>query len=142
MIKIVGAWELGWNTPIMEYDLWAFPLRDFGIDEWIMTPVSGINKPRVIEVHQLSDAIKNNPKLTPVYIDEKGEIPLTEFEHPKDALYILGKANYSPWVSQGKQGISVRIETPASKGLLWPHQAVSIVLYDRMKKESGSNNNR
>ena len=132
MIKVVGCWELGWSTPIMEFDLWTYPMRDFGVDELIMTPVSGIDA-RVVEFKTVPDVIAANPDLVPVYIDEDADTELCHFQHPPDALYILGKANYSPYACTGKQGIAVRVETK-EHGLLWPHQAASIVLYDRYMK--------
>ena len=132
MIKVVGCWELGWSTPIMEFDLWTYPMRDFGVDELIMTPVSGIDA-RVTEFKTVNEAITANPNLTPVYIDEDAKQGLVDFRHPHDALYILGKANYSPYAAVGKKGVSVRVETK-EHGLLWPHQAACIVLYDRYAK--------
>ena len=42
MIKVAGHWELSWNAPIKEVELWNFPLRDFNVSEWYMWPVSGI----------------------------------------------------------------------------------------------------
>ena len=132
MIKVVGCWELGWSTPIMEFDLWTYPLRDFGVDEFIMTPVSGIDA-RVAEFKTIQDAIDANLELTPVYIDEDADQELLHFQHPPNALYILGKAGYSPYSTVGKQGVAVRVETK-DHGLLWPHQAASIVLYDRYMK--------
>ena len=130
MIKVAGCWELGYNTPIMEYDLWHFPLRDFGVDEFIMTPVSGINK-KVTEYKLVQDAIDANPTLIPVFVDEKGSTELEDFEHPEDVLYILGNAGNTQYKNKG---FSVKVKTIANKGLLWPHQAICIVLYDRIKK--------
>lgn len=131
MIKVAGVWELGWNTPIMEYDLWKFPMRDFGVDEWYMAPISGIQKGNITEVAFIKDAIHLNPDFTPVCIDENGTTDLEEFTHPENALYLLGKAGGSP---NADSGFSVRIPTKENKGLLWPHQAICIVLYDRLKK--------
>ena len=134
MIKVAGVWELGWNTPLFEYDLWAFPLRDFGVDEWYMTPVSGIRKKWITELGSLEEAFTLNPDLTPVYLDEAGETDLQEFEHPTDTLYICGKAGYSPWRAHGATGKSLKIKTVLDNGLLWPHQCVVLALYDRMVK--------
>jgi hypothetical protein len=134
MIKVAGVWELGWNTPILEVNLWQFPLRDFGVSEWYMAPVSGIANKKVTEIAGINEAIELNPDLTPVYVDELGEEPLKDFEHPEDVLYIFGKAAFSPWASNGKRGRSIRIETAEDKALLWPHQCACLVLYDRMVK--------
>jgi len=140
MIKVVGCWEFGWNTPFMESNLWRFPLSDFGVDEWIMTPVSGIKSSKVIEFEDIVSVIDSNPELTVVFIDEEGETSLSDYCHPENALYILGRASYSPFKTLKERGESVRIETCKNKGLLWGHQAAGIVLYDRMKKYGNNNN--
>ena len=137
IIRVAGSWELGWNTPIKEVDLWETMLRDFDVEEWYMEPVSGIVGHSVQEVASLEGLVEEHRTLkTPiVFIDEKGKTPLADFKHPKNVLYVLGKASYSPLQALGRDGdMSVRIETPAQAALLWPHQAVAIMLYDRMKK--------
>lgn len=126
MVKVAGVWERGWITPIKEYDLWAFPLEEFQVDEFIMTPVSGIARD-VKEYISLEKAIVSNKKLTPVYVTEKGEFELEDFEHPLDALYIFGKVGFDP----SGPGNSVRISTPNGTGGIWPHQAACIVLRHR-----------
>jgi len=133
MVKVVGMWEFGWNTPILEYDIWEAPLREFGVDEWCMCPVSGINR-KITEKATIQEFINENSELTLVFLDEKGEIKLSEFEHPKNALYVLGKANFSPLLNFGKGNLSVTIETQSGTGLPWAHQIISIALYDRLKK--------
>lgn len=132
MIKVAGIWELGWNAPIKEYDLWSFALRDFRVDEWIMTPISGIQKD-VVEMQSIHGVIACDSTIAPVFIDENGEVELQDFVHPVDALYILGNTGQS-LMKNYEHMLSVRIQTPEGKGLLWPHQAICIVLYDRMLK--------
>ena len=133
MIKVVGVWEQGWNAPLSEFPLWDFPLRSFDVDEFCMTPVSGIAA-RVTEAATIEDVIAANPGLVPVYIDENGAEDLATFDHPEDALYILGKAGYSPWKAHGEKGRSLRIETSVGGGMMWPHQCVTMALHDRMVK--------
>lgn len=134
MIKVAGIWELGYSAPLVEFDVWQFMLRDFGVDQWIMTPVSGIAQP-IHEVAAMEDAISENPELTPVFVDEKGKTTLKDFEHPANALYLFGKASYSPFTALAQEGeCSIRVETVNNQGLLWPHQAAAIVLYDRLMK--------
>jgi len=133
-VSIAGMWELGWNTPISEIELWHLMLRDFGVDKFYMTPVSGIKSSKVIEMTTLEDIIEANKDKTIVYVDERSETELSDFKHPENALYVFGKANYSPFMADMKEGdMSVKIKTIENKGLLWPHQAASIVLYDRIK---------
>jgi hypothetical protein len=131
MVVVAGIWESGWNTPIKEFDLWHYPLRDFGVDELAMTPVSGIATNKVREFHSVEDIIQHY-ELPVVICSEKGEVELGEFEHPKDALYLFNRT--SGGVLPGNHDYSIRIETKQNKGLLWGHQAASIILYDRFKK--------
>lgn len=133
MIKVVGTWEFGYSTPLAEFDQWNFPLRDFGCDEFIMWPVTGIQK-KVTEYNTLDEALDANPDLTVVCVDENGAIPLAHFEHPENAIYVLGKAGYS--CMNQREVHQVRIEH--SVGRLWPHQCMAILLYDRLMKEKGS----
>lgn len=132
---VAGLWELGWNTPIKEFDLWVHPLRDFGCHEFYMAPVSGIAVD-VTEVPNLGDLISAQRRLRPiVFVDEAGATPLPEFEHPDDALYVFGRTSLSPLVAYGQDDdSSVVIPTQFDKGLLWAHQAASIVLYDKLVK--------
>lgn len=133
MIEVAGIWEQGWNTPIKEADLWDMAMRSFGVEMMNMTPVSGIFHKRVDEYHSMEDLLKAKDHLTRVYVDEKGEVELAEFEHPEDALYIFGKCGYSPLMQAGHGHLSVRIDCP-KLGMFWPHQAMALVLYDRSKK--------
>jgi hypothetical protein len=137
VVKVAGMWEQGWNTPFLEHDLWEYPLRDFEVDEFYMMPISGIDKP-VTEVKEMKEVIEANPDLTVVWVDETAEVPLSDFVHPKNALYILGRTTSRPMVGLKKDGdLTVRVETKpdhSCSGLLWAHQAIAIVLYDRLKK--------
>ncbi len=142
MLKVAGCWELGWNTPIKEIDLWEYPLREFGVDELIMSPVTGI-RAKVTETESIEKTINLNNNLTVVFCHEDAEHDLIDFEHPKDALYVFGKANYSPFNNLHKtyDSTSVKIQTNVNKGMLWPHQAASIILYDRFIK-NGNHSHR
>ena len=124
-------WELGWNSPISEFDLWNFPLREFEVDEFCMTPISGIDR-KVTEFASIEEGIASFPELVPIVFDERGEVDLEEFKHPQDALYIFGKANYSPLINLDCMSVSIR--TPQNKGMMWPHQVATMVLYNRWIK--------
>jgi len=144
MVKVAGCWELGWNTPIKEIDLWEYPLREFSVDELIMAPITGIQA-KVTEVGSIIEAVDKaiSEGLTIVYCHEQAETDLEDFVHPENVMYVFGKANYSPFNNLHKigEGKSVKIITPQNKGMLWPHQAASIILYDRFIKD-GYHGNR
>jgi hypothetical protein len=132
IVKVAGIWEQGWNTPWLEHDLWIQVVNEFAANGWYMTPVSGIAKSStLVEVVDMQEVIDANPDLTVVWVDEKGDIPLQKFEHPQNALYIMGRTSQTVLGMRRDGDPSVRIETI---GGFWAHQALAIVLYDRMKK--------
>lgn len=138
MIVVAGIWEDGWNTPIKELDLWHYPLRDFAVDELAMTPVSGIATNKVKEFHTVEDIVEHYD-LPVIICTEHGETDLVDFKHPKDALYIFNRT------SGGELPVTpahtLKIRTGLNKGMLWGHQAASIILYDRLLKD-GDNDSR
>ncbi len=136
LVKVAAHWDLGWNTPIKEIDLWENPMRDYLVDTLYMCPISGIDNKKVEERGGIQQVLDENPELTAVFCDERADKTLKEFKHPKKALYIFGKANFSPFLALKRKGDkSVKIETGRPDGgLLWGHQAAAIILYDRLLK--------
>jgi hypothetical protein len=123
-----------------ECDLWQFALKEFSVDAWSMSPVSGIASGVPILTEnaqmetQLDDARANGQTL--VFVDESAPQSLHEFVHPENACYVLGRTGFSPFVSfyRPQEGdLAVKIPTLANLGGL-PHQAVSIILHDRLSK--------
>jgi hypothetical protein len=149
-VYTVGCWDMWENAP-QEYLIhWSFMSDHFGVDKFHMTPNTGHGEElknnnnegtqTLHEANTIQEVISNNPDLTPVIIDENGDIELKDFTHPQKALYILGRTGYSPKENLNSNIASVRIPSwskneNASFGLLHPHQALSIVLYDRKIKE-------
>lgn len=137
MIRIAGIWELGYNTPLIELDQWQYPLRDFAVDEFYMTPVTGIRSTAVTEVHDLDILLgeMRDNGVQVVFVDESGATELSDFIHPENVIYVFGIANLSPFKAYKKEtDLSVYIKTPSSSGLLWPHQCAVTLLYDRINK--------
>lgn len=145
---IVGHWDLSWNTPIKEAELWALPMRDFEVTEWRMWPVSGIRnaEPEVnlTEHPSLQDALVDLAHLPWVFMEPRQEVlnvtptsSLMAFDHPEDAVYIFGSAHYNPVAAgQSREGDAiVELPTIQNKGLLWPHQVLVTLLYDRLVKQ-------
>jgi len=135
MIEVAGLWELGWSVPIMEADMWEYVLKEFGIEKLNMTPITGIDKQWITEYSNLEELIYNKQDLIPVFVDEKGEVELSDFVHPENALYVFGKGNWSPFNNYAHvyDCKSVRIDS-IKPGCLWPHQALALILYNRSKK--------
>ena len=42
-VAVAGLWEQGYSAPISESPLWLHPVLDFDVDEWHISPASGIN---------------------------------------------------------------------------------------------------
>jgi tRNA(Leu) C34 or U34 (ribose-2'-O)-methylase TrmL len=136
-VAVAGVWELGWTVPLKEMELWEYTLRDFGVSSFHMAPITGIRSRLVQEKESIEEIIKgyrNSGRSRVVFVDEKAEASLKDFRHPENALYVFGRANYSPMGYQEPGDMAVKIETPKNKGGLWPHQAAAIILYDRYMK--------
>jgi len=135
MLKVAGIWEQGWNTPWVEHDQWVYPLQEFGVDGWYMSPKTGIMKSSFLtEADNIQEIIQANPDLTVVWVDENASTPLSDFVHPENALYISGRTSESILPMKREGDLSVYVETSVNGGGLWASQAISIILYDRLKK--------
>jgi tRNA(Leu) C34 or U34 (ribose-2'-O)-methylase TrmL len=137
-VKVAGVWELGWNTPILEIDLWEYPLRDFGVDKFFMMPISGVQSDVVIERQTMEEILAENQDLVHVFVDERGTQTLEDFVHPENALYVFGRVSLSVLPLAREQDVSLKIRTPRQIATMWPHQVAGIVLYDRFMKQQNS----
>jgi len=131
MVVVASIWEEGWNTPIKELDLWYYPLQDFNVDEFAMTPISGIFTDKVQEFHSVDHIIRHYD-IPIVICDERGENNLVDFKHPADVMYLFSRTSKS--LMGNYDYPTLKIPTPNNKGTLWGHQAASIILYDRYIK--------
>tara|TARA_R110000822_G_scaffold73853_16_gene177649 strand:- start:1394 stop:1795 length:402 start_codon:yes stop_codon:yes gene_type:complete len=131
MVVVAGIWEQGWFDFQTELNLWQFPMRELGVDEIAMVPaISGLNN-KVREFHSVDELVQHYG--LPIIVGtENGESSLQDFKHPKDALYLFNRT--SGGELSVKPDYTLRVETHLNKGLLWGHQAASIILYDRLKK--------
>jgi hypothetical protein len=148
MIKVIGHWDI-WQKPTQEYTNWVFLVKHFGVDDFYMIPNTGLglslkndqvdNIQYLYEIDDINDVI-GNIDFIPVILDENGDVELIDLVHPENAIYILGRVGYSPKENLNTNIISVRIpswskDVNSSNGLLHPHQALAIVLYDREIKQ-------
>lgn len=112
--------------------------------DWRMSPVTGIIHNEIHagmtleEYHTPQDLLDSYPDdVIRVFVDEQGDEDLDAFTHPENCVYVFGNAGTAP-ISFGEarrpQDKSVRIRTPNPSGVLWPHQCLLVVLYDRMLK--------
>jgi hypothetical protein len=131
-VEVAGTWELGWSAPKTEMDLWWSVMRTYEIPFLHMTPVTGLRHKMLMEHDSFEDMVAATD-LTPVFVDENAECELADFEHPENALYLFGKATYSPFsnLSDGKQALHIKAPKP---GMLWPHQCLAIVMNDRVRR--------
>jgi len=132
MIVLAGYWDLGYSSPLREAERWSFMLKDFGVTQWHMIPISGIKHSPLVELAEIQEVFDAYPNYPAVFMDEKASNLLTTFIHPTNAIYIFGKSGYSPLAHKRTQDFTLKINTPASVGGLWGDQAASLVLYDRL----------
>lgn len=145
MIAVLGHWEIGYHAPITEQYYWSLPLRDFGVTDWNMVRMSGIEpaEPKVAltEWPTYDSFFAAHPDATRVFIEPRTDHHnpettwLHEFEHPDNCVYVFGSAHYNPTIEYCREQDSVvSIKTDDDKGVLWADQCACIVLYDRMVK--------
>ena len=151
-VRVAGNWELSWNTPLKEADLWAFVLRDFDIKDWFMWPVTGIKhcEHRSVGLHEypsIEGIFEANQDFHHVYVEPANSkfahsgVSLKDFQHPSDALYIFGSAHFNPMVCYAKEeDQSIFIPTVHNAGVLWPHQCLAVIMYDRLLKDGAFGN--
>lgn len=144
-VAVLGHWEIGYMTPIMEANFWNLVIRDFEISEWYMTPVSGIrhNEDQKINLYERDtyDEVFEETKdlkrvfLEPRTLKQPDTTWLHEFKHPKKCLYVFGSAHYNPTIAHKRdKDVVVSIKTIQDTGVLWSNQCLAIVLYDRLMK--------
>lgn len=134
-VKVSSQWERGWQAPIDELELYIHPLKEFGVRELYMCPVSGIADTSVLERQSLEEVIAENLDLVHVYVDESAPEELPNFIHPENCLYIMGKTSFSPYKTHARENdLAVKIPSITNNGGFWGHQAINLILYDRFLK--------
>ena len=140
MIKVAGNWEYGWLESKQELFIWSLLLREFEIRDLYMWPKTGIKKiepdVELYERETIKEILDENRNLKHVYfetqrmvIEPNIAINLKDFEHPKDALYIFGSANYSSiFGNKTDDDLIVTVSTLKNLSVAWPHQILAIVL--------------
>jgi hypothetical protein len=146
---VIGHWELSWNSPIKEAELWNMALREFGVADWWMWPVSGIrHSEHRVNLHEresftaiMDELDQVRPDATRVFLEPRNPtFPLDSedlhtFDHPEDVIYIFGSNHFNPTISNLRPGdLAVTIPTVRNDGVLWPHQCFVTVSYDRLVK--------
>jgi tRNA(Leu) C34 or U34 (ribose-2'-O)-methylase TrmL len=138
MIKVLGIWENHWTVPSIEYRDLSFVCQEYGVDEIIMSPVTGIwPNGHLKEYQTFEESLEAIADTVPVFVDEHGTCDLRTFQHPKAATYIFGRTGSIPMKMVALEGaISVRIPTIRGTSLMWPDHCLAIVLFDRFVKEA------
>ena len=140
MLALIGHWEnaveIAKNPHATKKLLgrWSLTAKAFGIKNVILVDVEK-TQPFIgdaeidFEVYPNLDAVyRAYPDEKYVYI-EKGGKPLKEFEHPKEALYVLGGDYSGMVIPKGATVVSID-----SKISLYAEIAAGIVLHDRQVK--------
>lgn len=148
---MIGHWEQSYLAPLTEAPFWALPLRDFGVCDWWMHPVSGVvnneQQVRLSERASLEDCMAELADRTFVFVEPPTPaFPVTtdpewlvDFDHPDEAVYVFGSAHFNSML-QGydpNRDRHIALETHGNKGVLWPHQVAVTVLHDRLMKQKG-----
>ena len=152
MVKILGHWDIGHHAPITEQYYWFFGVRDFGITDWNMAPVSGIrnreHEVKLTEWDCYDSYFDANPDCVRVFVEPRTRhenpetVWLHDFEHPENCTYVFGAVGYNPTKRYRRDSDHlITVKTEQDKGVMWACQIMPIVLYDRMMK-NGCYSNR
>jgi hypothetical protein len=138
-VAVAGLWELGYNAPFTEAHLWEHPVRDFAIDEWHMSPVTGIANASLVEWQsstEMFDSLRQRYRL--VFVTEAVEysphVPceLEKFTHPETCCYVFGRTNWSPFLSHAiRDDDVVCMSTATGLGLSMAANVLFTVLWHR-----------
>jgi len=126
MITLIGRSEKDWLDNRVELFIWKQLCSAFKVDRLIMVGIS--NNPRItIEQYKtVEEAIKVSEGKV-ILLEPKGDIILSKFVHPKNAIYIFGNAmNHN----LKQEGVKIRIDTPTMTDM-FAFNAAAIVLADR-----------
>lgn len=126
MTTIVGFWEYGWLDPKIELFMFRQLCAAYNVDRLIMIPTMLSKRTSVDQYDTIEEALATCEGEV-VLLEPTGDVNLDEFNHPKDAVYIFGKAMIS---NKNQQGVKVRINTPA-KTDMFAVNAAAIVLESR-----------
>ena len=65
-----------------------------------------------------------------MFIDESATDSLVNFIHPTDAIYVIGKTSYSPYITHFREGIDkcVKIPTVTNGGGFWGDHSITMIL--------------
>lgn len=146
-VCVVGRWDYGYLLPLPEHYMWSLVLRDFGVSNWWMCPVSGIRNNEESRVplnekeyyNEIFDVL--DPNTPRIFLEPRTNhanpdtIWLRDFEHPTNCIYVFGSAHYNPSLNYKREtDLVVTIETVENQGVLWSQQCLGILLYDRLVK--------
>ena len=70
---------------------------------------------------------------TVVVLDEQGKIPLSEFDHPEECVYVFGRTHMNDLIDKVPHDYSVVIDYPGDT-TMFGATACAIVLADRQRK--------
>ena len=72
---------------------------------------------------------------------EEGGVPLSEFRHPEKVIYVTGNSEYrrpSEFL-ETDDAVALEMRVPEDDSYtMYGHQAMAVVLYDRMRKANGA----
>ena len=116
------------------YQYWDYTCRGFGMEpsDFVFVDLDGtlpiLSPPNMI-FSELSEALNMFKESSPVYIHATGKYTLPEFDHPLNAVYVVGP-NYEGFTFPDTD---MSVSIPAWDDL-WGYVALGIVLYDRTLK--------
>ncbi|RLI53793.1 MAG: hypothetical protein DRP09_14805 [Candidatus Thorarchaeota archaeon] len=147
MIIVVGKWEKGWMEPRVEINQWLQTMKAYKVDKLIMCSIKNV-RGDLEEYNDIGECLNAYEDIQKVFLEpiknnkiiSNRFIPLTEFNHPKDCMYVFGNSASGNSNYINKNDTVVYIPTLVNADL-WGIVAFGIIMYDRLVKY-GSNSNK
>jgi hypothetical protein len=126
MITIVGRFEDGWLSPDIEFFIWKQLGYAYKVDRIVMVPKLLERRTSLDQYDTIEDAI-NSCDGEIVFMEQLGNVSLSSFVHPKNAVYVFGNASTN---HMNLEGHKVKIDTPSPVDM-FAVNAAAIVLDNR-----------
>lgn len=139
MVTVLGIWETVWmESERTERRIWKQTIQAFAVASWGMTPVNGGPFTSPKQEATLAELLAAHPGpktfLVPTFrAAELSAENLSDYTHPKDAIYVFGSTAESMVRHIAPGDDIVTIQTPQHTDMFAP-AVLAAVLYDRSTK--------
>ena len=136
MVTVIGLWEPVWmESDRTERRLWKQTVQAYDVDRWIMVPSSGTTFSSPIQYETFEEALEKTEGKKTFLICPRTYpgIDIREYEHPKNAIYVIGSTVDCLTRYAREEDDIVSAYTP-QRAEMFGCCFLPLVLHDRMMK--------